>query len=537
MFRSNARFLFALVVCLLLRLPSLCSYNFCPSCGFKVSGAKFCSDCGAGPFVNEAQSDAASAKSGDEESFVLKSFGEGEETIESFLPQFLEVRESEVSAATFKTESGFWFQSAGLLSTIGSTPLSLITSSTFETHLQALRSRSCSIRTQQLHRSAYIAFLKYGKYLSKIEYSAEEVRMVKGRKGNKGKLRDEIVPFTSEEVGKLLDGAGSPMHRCLFGLAVGLGLRPSEALNVRWEDFEDDKIRIRGTKTDISDAMIPMTGLAKREVERWREECKRHGSSFLAAKSHLEKSTRGFALKVRKVEYVQIRKVVLDWSVSSAWEHDFEDVTAAAKFMNVSVAAAKRAANNLQEHVGGWEVRRTTKLVDVCDESVVANGSGYADEDGMVGVTVLKLKKKKRGAGVGGAPEGEVVFREDNAKEECAKYLNVTEMEKEEERNDVELKGRLFVNAKNGEPVSSFKKALSTACTRAEIDCHEGRRRRVFPYLLRHSFATLAATSSPPVPIVVAQKVMRHSSSKLLLEVYARAGEGVVREGLSNFRL
>ena len=47
--------------------------------------------------------------------------------------------------------------------------------------------------------------------------------MVKGRKGNKGKLRDEIVPFTSEEVGKLLDGAGSPMHRCLFGLAVGLG--------------------------------------------------------------------------------------------------------------------------------------------------------------------------------------------------------------------------------------------------------------------------------------------------------------------------
>ena len=92
MFRSNARFLFALVVCLLLRLPSLCSYNFCPSCGFKVSGAKFCSDCGAGPFVNEAQSDAASAKSGDEERFVLKSFGEGEETIESFLPQFLEVR-------------------------------------------------------------------------------------------------------------------------------------------------------------------------------------------------------------------------------------------------------------------------------------------------------------------------------------------------------------------------------------------------------------------------------------------------------------
>lgn len=45
-----------------------------------------------------------------------------------------------------------------------------------QTHLQSLRSRSCSIRTQQLHRSAYIAFLKYGNYLDKIDYSAEEVR-------------------------------------------------------------------------------------------------------------------------------------------------------------------------------------------------------------------------------------------------------------------------------------------------------------------------------------------------------------------------
>ncbi|GMH47649.1 hypothetical protein TL16_g00113 [Triparma laevis f. inornata] len=482
--------------------------------------------------------------------------------------------------------------------------------------MQSLRSRSCSIRTQQLHRSAYIAFLKYGNYLDKIDYSAEEVRMVKGRKGNKGKLRDEIVPFTSEEVGKLLEGASSPMHRCLFGLAVGLGLRPSEALNVRWEDFEDDKIRIRGTKTDMSDAIIPMTGLADREVERWREESKRHGSSFLAAKSHQDKSKRGFALKMtggegegsggggggkgsegalplpdgvtsrRKVKYVQIRKAVSDWSVSSAWERDFEDIATAAKYMNVSAATAKRVANNLQEHVAGWEVGYTTKLVDVYDENVAVK-FGHANEQGMVGVTVLKVKKAGRAGGA--AEAAEIVFKEKNAEEECAKYLNTTvkriekvldgnaktlkgheiywgtKLEKafsmkkivapigsysaggwgeEEDRgwegkgwDNVELKGRLFVNAKNGEPIGSFKKALSTTCVKAEINYFEGRPRRVFPYLLRHSFATLAATSSPPVPIIVAQKVMRHSSSKLLLEVYARAGEGVVREGLSNFKL
>ncbi|KFH03378.1 site-specific recombinase, phage integrase family protein, partial [Toxoplasma gondii VAND] len=52
-----------------------------------------------------------------------------------------------------------------------------------------------------------------------------------------------------------------------------------------------------------------------------------------------------------------------------------------------------------------------------------------------------------------------------------------------------------------------------------------------------HSFATLAATSNPPVPLPVAQAVMRHTSSKMLLDTYAKAGTLVIKEGLKNFNV
>ncbi|CDI74331.1 hypothetical protein, conserved [Eimeria praecox] len=87
-------------------------------------------------------------------------------------------------------------------------------------------------------------------------------------------------------------------------------------------------------------------------------------------------------------------------------------------------------------------------------------------------------------------------------------------------------------------PIRSFKKALLAAAHRAGIDeLRCGEPRRIFPYILRHSFATIAATSNPPVPLPVAQAVMRHTSSKMLLETYAKAGALVIKEGLRNFKI
>ncbi|CAD2112841.1 tyrosine recombinase, putative [Plasmodium vinckei] len=87
-------------------------------------------------------------------------------------------------------------------------------------------------------------------------------------------------------------------------------------------------------------------------------------------------------------------------------------------------------------------------------------------------------------------------------------------------------------------PLKTFKTALKGAAKRAGIEISEdGKKRRIFPYLLRHSFATIAATSNPPVPLPVAQAIMRHSSSKMLLDTYTKAGNNIIRDGLDNFKI
>ncbi|SBT82254.1 tyrosine recombinase, putative [Plasmodium ovale] len=87
-------------------------------------------------------------------------------------------------------------------------------------------------------------------------------------------------------------------------------------------------------------------------------------------------------------------------------------------------------------------------------------------------------------------------------------------------------------------PLKTFKTALKGAAKRAGLEISEdGRKRRIFPYLLRHSFATIAATSNPPVPLPVAQAIMRHSSSKMLLDTYTKAGNNIIRDGLDNFKI
>ncbi|SCM24450.1 tyrosine recombinase, putative [Plasmodium chabaudi adami] len=87
-------------------------------------------------------------------------------------------------------------------------------------------------------------------------------------------------------------------------------------------------------------------------------------------------------------------------------------------------------------------------------------------------------------------------------------------------------------------PLKTFKTALKGAAKRAGIEVSEdGKKRRIFPYLLRHSFATIAASSNPPVPLPVAQAIMRHSSSKMLLDTYTKAGNNIIRDGLDNFKI
>jgi len=294
--------------------------------------------------------------------------------------KFLPIREHEVSPSTIRVEKGFWKQ---ILSEMGSTPTRELKSAEWENYIKKMKERGCSARTQQLHQSTYQGALKYATFIGLIK-EPHKFRSIKGST----KKTHKTIPFTADEVQKLLDCCSSQMYRAMFGLGVGVGLRPSELCRVSWEDIDlkTGLLRVLGSKTAGSDATIPLTELAKREMKQWWKTDSKRGLCF------------------------------------------------------------------------------------------------YVTEDRIDSASGQKIRKKKQ--------------------------------------------------------IGSFKTALQAAARRAKIDItSEGVPRRIFPYILRHSFATLAASSNPPVPLPVAQAVMRHTSSKMLLETYAKAGALLIKDGLRNFKV
>ncbi len=74
-----------------------------------------------------------------------------------------------------------------------------------------------------------------------------------------------------------------------------------------------------------------------------------------------------------------------------------------------------------------------------------------------------------------------------------------------------------------------YKKSLATTAEKAEIDQH------VTPYLLRHSFATIAWSLG--IPQDVARRVMRHTTNAMLDKVYCRPRPQDLVELVSSFDL
>ncbi|KEP66374.1 UNVERIFIED_CONTAM: site-specific recombinase, phage integrase family protein [Hammondia hammondi] len=342
----------------------------CGECGRRMNKrAKFCGGCGAPA--------GAAAR----------------ETLRVFIEKhFLPIREQEVGEHTRRVERGFW---KSILEVLGDVAVSELSGVHWERYLKILKKRNCSPRTQALHQVAYQAALRYGVHTGRLARS-HDFRRIRGC--TKRTMQSE--PLRATEVPRLLDAAGSVMHRSMFAVGIGIGLRPSELLQLHWEDIDwkNNIASIRGSKTAASRAAVPLTDLARRELFNWWEE---EGSPASGLCFYAEGARRSLP--------------------------------------------NKRGENN-----------------------------GETKETG---------KKTKS-------------------------------------------------------PMRSFKKALHAAAKRAALETTpDGERRRIFPYLLRHSFATLAATSNPPVPLPVAQAVMRHTSSKMLLDTYAKAGTLVIKEGLKNFNV
>ncbi|GAW83296.1 tyrosine recombinase [Plasmodium gonderi] len=177
---------------------------------------------------------------------------------------YLPLRKEEVSDNTYRVEKGFWND---ILSKLGKHELHELGPNNWESFLKYLKSKNCSPRTMALYQSTYQQSLKYALYRDYLK-SVHNFRKIK-----KSTIpRRKIIPLSPKEIELLLNNS-SEMHRAIFALSIGIGLRPSEVLRIFWEDinFEKKEIFIKGQKTKYSNTAIPMTNFAYNELMKWWE--------------------------------------------------------------------------------------------------------------------------------------------------------------------------------------------------------------------------------------------------------------------------
>ena len=80
--------------------------------------------------------------------------------------------------------------------------------------------------------------------------------------------KSEVDPLTFEEVQNLL-AAATGQDRAVFTVLIFAGLRPNEALALRWEDIDFDRevIKVRRTLSRFGGLGLPKTSYSEREVD------------------------------------------------------------------------------------------------------------------------------------------------------------------------------------------------------------------------------------------------------------------------------
>lgn len=177
---------------------------------------------------------------------------------------FAPVREREVAPATWKREKQIWGQ---ILPVLGDLQVKAITGLHVERFLTSRTTWGGGVRKVAL--ATLRALLRYAVEIGVLE-AIPRIRSVKGATK---RVRSRPVALLPEQVAAILDHASTPVHRAIFALAFGQGLRPSEASKTAWEDVDWSKglLHVRGTKTALSDRVVPLTPATVAELRPYWE--------------------------------------------------------------------------------------------------------------------------------------------------------------------------------------------------------------------------------------------------------------------------
>jgi len=160
-------------------------------------------------------------------------------------------------------------------SAIGATPLRRVDPYVVADYLDDLiattgprAGQPASGNTKRLHRAALQALIKRAYRLKHID-SCPDFALFR-LEGASKRVIDKPAPLNLEELEALMR-ASEPKHRAMWAVAAGQGLRPGELNRVRWEDVDLGArvLRVRGTKTEGADAVVPLTPLGHRELQGW----------------------------------------------------------------------------------------------------------------------------------------------------------------------------------------------------------------------------------------------------------------------------
>ena len=121
-----------------------------------------------------------------------------------------------------------------------------------------IKSKGAAKKTISNYLSIFRPALNEARYQGLINESP--LRDMKPIKGKKSKAKTKVDPFSYNEISKIIDSCGKGQVQNIFRFAFWTGLRPSELIELRWDDIRDGKVWISRIRTDHStEPEVPKT--------------------------------------------------------------------------------------------------------------------------------------------------------------------------------------------------------------------------------------------------------------------------------------